>query len=124
MNTKKYKKITIQILNSIKIGNFIKINDWDNFLEVKAISKNFIIIADENEYSIISKIPRIYENQGMFFCGPDNWIFGSTLSAEYENLYKFINEKANNLYLSELESGKTALSERNSVAIYHMVIKS
>lgn len=60
---------------------------------------------------------------GMFHCGADNWIFGSPLSLQYENLYRFENEEANQAYLQEFENGEAKISERNGVPIYDLYVK-
>ena len=61
---------------------------------------------------------------GMFHCGSDNWVFGSPVSADYEDLYLFENEEANKKYLQEFETGETELSVRTAIAIYDLYVKS
>ena len=90
MTNNKYNKyqglsITKELLDSIEIGDLIKINDWGKPLRVKCVSKNYVALAiklfNKNIYSIIEKKMRIQGNhnemqKGKFHVGPDNMIFG------------------------------------------------
>ena len=127
-----YTNITREILDTIKVGDLVKINYWTKPLRVKAVSENYFVMVGnlfgKPLYSVCSKLPwgGIRHNAmvgGMFHCGTDNWIFGSPLSFEYKNLYRFENEKANNAYLQEFENGEAVISERNGVPIYDLYVK-
>ena len=127
-----YTNVTREILNTIKVGDLIKINDWTKPLRVKAVSENYFVMASnlfgKPIYSVCSKLSwdGIRHNAmicGMFHCGTDNWIFGSPLSSQYEKLYYFENEEANQAYLNEFENGETEISERNGVPIYDLYVK-
>lgn len=127
-----YDNVTREILDTIKVGDLIKVNYWESPMEVKAVSDNyFVMTADMDDgiyYSVCSKLPwgGIRHNDmvgGMFHCSTDNWVFGSPLSLDYENLYEFKNEESNQKYLQEFESGECELSERNGIAIYDLYVK-
>ena len=130
-----YSNITKEILDTVKVGDLIKINDWKKPMRVKAVSENYFVMTNkqfgDTYYSVCSKTPwgdkgRRHNRMvgGMFHCGTDNWIFGTPLGVEYENIYEFNDEKSNKLYLQEFENGKTRISERSGIAIYDLYIKS
>lgn len=81
-----YTDITREILDTIKVGDLVKINDWTKPLRVKAVSENYFVMVSnlfgKPMYSVCSKLPwkGVRHNAmtgGMFHCGADNWIFGS-----------------------------------------------
>lgn len=128
-----YNNVTREILDTIKVGDLIKVNDWDTPMEVKAVSENYFVMTEDKGndkyYSVCSKLPwdGIRYNSmvgGMFHCGTDNWVFGSSLQSEYENVYYFENEECNKKYLEEFERGECELSFRTSIAIYDLYVKS
>ena len=128
-----YNNITREVLDTIKVGDLIKVNDWESPMEVKAVSENYFVMtegtSDERYYSVCSKLPwdGIRYNSmvgGMFHCGTDNWVFGSSLQSEYENVYYFENEECNKKYLEEFERGECELSLRTSIAIYDLYVKA
>ena len=128
-----YNNITREILDTIKVGDLIKVNDWESPMEVKAVSENYFVMTENRDgemyYSVCSKLPwdGIRYNSmvgGMFHCGTDNWVFGSSLQFEYENVYYFENEECNKKYLEEFERGECKLSFRTSIAIYDLYVKT
>lgn len=128
-----YANITRGVLDTIKVGDLIKVNDWKKPMRVKVVSDNYFLMARNQFggtlYSVCSKIPwnGIRHNAmvgGMFHCGSDNWIFGSPLAADYEDLYLFENGEANRLYLRDFEDGKSEISARNAIPIYDLYVKS
>jgi len=78
---KNYDEATQEILDSIKVGDLIKISDWAKPYRVIAISKNHIIMTakrfKDTYYSIFSKIPADdnYNNmeKGFFYAGSLQW---------------------------------------------------
>lgn len=127
-----YTNITREILDTIKVNDLVKINDWVKPMRVKAVSDNYFVMTrnqfGDTYYSVCSKLPweGIRYNSfvgGMFHCSTDNLIFGSPLCSEYENLYKFENEEANQKYLQQFEDGECELSFRRGVAIYDLYVK-
>lgn len=130
---KHYTDVTREILDTIKIGDLIKINNWKKPMRVMAVSKNYFVMKSKvfktNYYSVCSKLPwnGVKHNNmtnGMFHCGADDWIFGSPLGITHKNLYEFINEESNRKFLQEFEDGKAHISERNGMPIYDLYIKS
>lgn len=127
-----YTDITREILDTIKVGDLIKVNDWTKPMKVKAVSNNYFVMTKNQfgntYYSVCSKIPwnGVRHNSmigGMFHCSTDDWVFGSPLCFDYEDLYKFENEEANQKYLQEFENGEYELSERRGIAIYDLYVK-
>lgn len=134
-----YNNITREILDTIKVGDLVKVNDWETPMKVKAFSNNYFVMTENRDgltyYSVCCKIPwkGVRHNKmvgGMFHCGTDDYVFGSPLAFAYknlygfENLYDFDNEEANQKYLQDFEDGKCRLSERHSVAIYNLYVKA
>lgn len=122
-----YTDVTREILDTIKVGDWVKINDWKRPLRVKAVSKNFLVMNrkqfNDVIYSVCSKVPfdGIGYNSmvgGMFHCGTDNSLFGSLYG------YKFDDAEKSQKYLDEFENGNIHLSVRTSVPIYDLFIKS
>lgn len=107
---KEYTQITRELLDTIEVGDLVRVNTWSKPLEVKAVSENYFVMASEKEYSVCSKLPR-------------SGGFGSPLCIYCENVYKFSNEKVNKQYLQEFEDGKAHISERDGTAIYKLYVK-
>ena len=127
-----YSNVTRKDLDTIKVGDLVKVNDWTRPMRVKAVSDNYFVMTQKQfgktYYSICSKLPwdgARYNAMrgGMFHCGPDSWIFGSPVSIDYENVYQFENEEANKAYLKEFEDGEAWISERRGIAIYDLYVK-
>lgn len=126
-----YGKVTRENLDSVKVGDLIKINNWKKPMKVKAVSKNYFVMTQKNfgqvYYSVVSKIPwegTVYNDMrgGMFYCGADNTLFGGIAQFNYPDLYKFENKEANAVYLDELENEEIKVSERRGMAIYDLFI--
>lgn len=127
-----YTDVTREILDTIKVGDLIKVNHWKRPMRVKAVSDNYFVMTQnifgDTCYSVCSKLPWdgvMYNSMrgGMFHCSTDNMLFGSSLSYEYEGLYKFENEEANQKYLKQFEDGEIELSMRRAIAIYDLYVK-
>lgn len=125
-------EITKEVLDSIEVGDLIKINDWKIAFRVKAVSKNYFVMArnmfKHTQYSVCEKKPwgGIRYNSmlgGRYHCGTDNFVFGHPLCLVSNNLYKFENEEVNKEYLESFENGECELSARTSVAIFDLYIK-
>lgn len=132
-NCKHYTEITREILDTIKVGDQVKINDWENFMRVKGVSTNFFVMTcQEGEvahYSVCSKLPwnGIRHNAmigGMFHCGGDNWVFGSPLAIDHRDLYQFNDPKMTARYLEDFENEKCEISVRNGTPIVDLYILS
>ena len=59
---------------------------------------------------------------GAFFCGPDDYIFGSPLQKKYKHFYSFNDKDAIKEYLNGLESEKIKMSIRNRTQIYKITV--
>lgn len=127
-----YSNVTRKDLDTIKVGDLVKVNDWTRPMRVKAVSDNYFVMTQKQfgktYYSVCSKLSwdgARYNAMrgGMFHCGPDSWIFGSPVSIDYENVYQFENEEANKAYLKEFEDGEAWISERGGIAIYDLYVK-
>ena len=128
-----YENVTRDILDKVKIGDLIRVNDWSKPMRVKAVSDNYFVMTQKNfgktYYSVCSKLPwdgfRHNKMVGcMFHCGPDSWVFGSPLTIDYDGAYEFNNEEFNEKYLKSFEDGESHISERRGIAIYDLYIKS
>ena len=134
-----YTNITRDILDTIKVGDRIKVNNWRSPMTVKAVSNNYFVMTQTIEdklssrtyYSVCSKLPWASDGAvhnrmrgGMFHCSTDDRLFGSILALDYPYLYQFENEEANNKYLMQFETGEIELSERNGIAIYDLYVKA
>lgn len=105
---KRYENITREILDTIKVGDLVRVNDWTSPMLVKAVSKNFFVMTckkgKDTYYSVCSKLPwdGVRHNAmvgGMFHCGCDDWIFGTPLGIKHENIYQFNDPELNKMYL-------------------------
>lgn len=119
---------TIEVLNSIKVGDLVKINDWKRPLKVKGVSEHYIAMAVKSFgkviYSIIEKkrwdgIKYNDMRGGQFHCGTDDWIFGDPYFK-----YNFDDAEAVNQYLQEFETNKARLSMRRAVPVYKVHVKA
>jgi hypothetical protein len=134
----KYTDITKELLDSIKVGDLVAIQNWDDMYEVRAVSDNYFVMAATSPdydgwYSICEKKLCEYDynsmRKNMFHCGTDFWTFGYVVPEDIsrkdnpDGVYTFRNPKINESYLASLESGETELSVRSSVPIYELYLK-
>jgi len=122
-----YKEVTKEILDTIKIGDLVKVNDWEAPMRIKGVSKNYAVMTRKMfgkiHYSVIEKKPwdGIRHNAmigGHFHCSTDSWIFGDP----HFN-YEFDDLNAINEYLQKFEDNVVQLSERNGIPIHKIQIK-
>lgn len=52
-----YKNITREILDSVKVGDTVKCNDWEESMKVVGVSDNYFVMVDGDYYSICEKKP-------------------------------------------------------------------
>lgn len=126
----RYTEVTRAILETVKVGDWIKINDRKRPLNVKGVTENYFVMAQivygVTLYSVVSKRPWRFEGAkhnamsgGMFHCGPDAWLFGyKCLEYDFENL-EFVAD-----YLNSFERGESEISERRGMPIQKIYIKS
>lgn len=121
-----YTDITKEILDTIKVGDLIKINDWKKPLRVKGVSENYFVMNramfKDYLYSVCEKKQwgGIMHNSMLgekFHCGTDNLIFGSAYG------YKFDKQENVDGYLYKFENGEMELSHRTSCPINEIYIK-
>ena len=118
-----YDEITKEILDTVKIGDLVKCNDWKVPLKVKGVSINYIIMSSKRFgkclYSICEK-KQVNHNrnnytEGNYRIGTDNYVFG---------LFDYLNEDDVEKALKKLEAGDLELSVRTSVNLERINIKS
>lgn len=128
-----YEEITKDVLDSIKTGDFVRVNDWKRPLKVKGVSDNYFVMEREvfgkPLYAVCEKKPwgGIRYNAmrgGMFHVGTDNMVFGTSLQFDDERVYHFEDEAITKEYLVLFENGEQELSMRTSVPIYDLYVKS
>lgn len=119
-------EITKELLDTIKVGDTIRCNDWKRGMKVVGVSENYFLMASypfgRTLYSICEKIPfkGIQYNSligGYFSIGTDNMCFG------YPFGYDFKNQNTVKCYLNDLEKKELELSLRSSVALRKICIK-
>ena len=124
---KEYTEITKEILDQIKVGDFVKINDWKRPLIVVGVSENYFCMCrnafGEILYSVCEKKPwnGIRHNSmigEMFHCGTDNMVFGAP---GFD--YKFNDENEIKRYLQMFEEERIELSHRTSIPIHKISFK-
>ena len=122
-----YRNVTKEILDNVKVGDLVKINDWKRPMKVVGVSNNYFAmiqkVCGNICYSVCEKkqwggIRYNAMRGGMFHCGTDNTIFGYI-----DTSYTFDNEKEIQRYLNAFENGEIELSVRNAVPIYELYIK-
>lgn len=111
------------IINSIKIGDKLSINDWNAKYTVCGISEHYILAHYGRHYTIISRKPidSIGYNyngvrHGDYVCAPDWWIFG------YMNGYYFTDEEWVKEYMTSLETGETEQSQKKHAPIWFISV--
>jgi len=134
-----FTEITRELLDSVKVGDLIKINDWKKPLKVIAITKNYFVMAkkmvDKWEYSVCEKKPweGIRYNSmigGKYHVGADGWLFGSPVWLGFNcEEYDFDNLEASQAYIDSFElpegdRNHSFISSRNAVPIINMYVKS
>ena len=124
---KYFSEITKEILDGIKVGNLVKINQWKRPMRVVGVSENYFVmiqkVCGRISYSVCEKRKwnGIRHNEmrgGMFHCGTDNMVFGVT---DFD--YSFDDKTQIDRYLKMFETGSVELSVRRSVPIYNLYVK-
>ena len=122
-----YDTITKEILDSVQVGDLVKINDWKMPYRVKGVSENYFVMTrkqfGDNWYSVCEKKPweGLRYNAmigGMFHIGTDNLVFGMP-----DGDYSFNDAAKTKDYLQSFENGESELSMRTSVPITRIAIK-
>lgn len=122
-----YTELTKEVLDSLQVGDLVRVNDWKKPMKIKGVSENYAVMIEKQfgntYYSVIEKKPRTdgqhnAMRQGYFHCGKDDWIFGDP-----EFNYKFDDVQAISRYLQTFEVGESHLSERNAIPIMQLYVK-
>ncbi len=132
----RYASVTKELLDSIKVGDLVKINSWSKPLQVKGVSDNYFVMAQGDEYSIVEKKLFPYTHNGLrkgfFSASTDDRIFGFVdskldITDADSKQYRFDDPEWVAEYLAALEkggdSGGINISERNGVAIERIAVK-
>ena len=110
---KYYDAVTPEILDTVKVGNQVRLNGWKMPLSVKGVSKNFFVMErnafGKPLYSVVDK--------RHLFAGPDNCIFGHPLGIIHHDLYHFADKNVTREYLESFESGEVEISQRRGARI-------
>jgi len=116
----------ISLLNSLKLGDKLAINDWKAKYTVCGISQNYILAHYGQHYTIIQRTPMpdgyCYNGVrgGDIRCAPDWWIFG-WMSDKWDD-YQFNNEEWVKDYLYSLESGETEMSQKRHAPVWFLSV--
>lgn len=134
-----FTEISKEVLDNIKVGDLIKVNDWNKPIRVRAVSENYFVMANNMfgkwDYSVCEKKPwngTRYNSMigGMFHVGTDGWIFGSPVWNQFGcDGYDFNNLEASQEYINTFElpeddRERAFISPRNAVPISKICIKS
>lgn len=120
MKYKEYieKDITKELLNSVKVGDVVKCNDWKRGIKVIGVTENFFLMATpmfkKTLYSVCCK--RQLPND-KFEIGVDNLLFGHVCE------YKFDIQENIDDYLNDFENGEIKISGRNYTILSKIAIK-
>lgn len=125
---KEFCEITKELLDSVEVGDVVRMNDWKRGMVVRGVTANYFVMATmmfgEWLYSVCEKKPsKINYNmmtRGMFHIGRDSWVFGF-------GEYKFDDKEWVDQYLNSFEDenceNHSELSVRGSVPIDYMSIR-
>lgn len=121
------KQITKEVLDMVKVGDYIRCNDWKRAIKVRGVSENYFVAAmpfGKWLYSVCEKKPfkGIKRNSlvgGYFSIGVDNRLFGFS----HEHAYEFDNDDFVKDYLESFERGECKLSMRKSCALFSIAIR-
>ena len=120
--------ITKELLNTIKVGDFIKVNTWKRPMKVVAVSENFFIMWKKHfgtwAYSICEKNKRGYERNLIY--RPHNGFMADEFVCGHDDhytKYDYSDEKECKKALKDLESGELEVTTRHGWGIWHLEIK-
>lgn len=125
----KHTEIIKEVLDQLKVGDLVKVNDWKKPMKIKGVSENYAVMTQkqfkDTYYSVIEKKPwdGVRHNAmigGHFHCGKDFWLFGVPIDFDYN----FEDEEAVGRYLQTFESGLNELSHRNAIPILELHVKT
>lgn len=122
-----YEHPTKEILDSVGVGDLVKISDWKKPYKVMAVSKDhFVMIAKrfkDTYYSICSKVPSEdnYNNmkKGFFFAGALQWNF---IKSYDWNSKESMADLLNDLENPEVEDVRMS-KRQGTISVTHIEIK-
>lgn len=134
---KRYQGITKSILDTIRVGDLVKVNNWKKPMKVAGVSDNYFVMTQsvfgKLYYSVCEKKEwgGIRYNMmigGRFHVGTDNSIFGwlgtlEMIEAGRTFSYKFKDDDLIIEYLDAFEREELELSVRTSIPIYLLQVK-
>lgn len=127
-NCVSYNPPTREALDSIRVGDLVKCNDWQRPFRVVGVSENFFAMTQnmfgDTHYSVCEKRPsshtRNYREEGCFTIGPDFWLFGAP---QFPHGYNWDDEEAVAAYLASWETGETKFS-RSAISLKRISVKA
>lgn len=133
---KTYDEITKEVLDTVSVGDLIKINNKTKPMRVAGVSQNFFVMIEKLfgkiYYSVCEKITlpdNYFRNNmqgGKFHCGTDDTIFGYIpKNFDFSTVvqYDFENSEWVKEYLQAFENEELEVSVRTGVAIKTIAIK-
>lgn len=133
-----YSDITKELLDSIEVGDLIKVNDWKRPLRCKGTTDDYFVMSTKQFgstcYSVCEKQRWNGGNHngmvnGKFHVGRDGWIFGSSAWLPFgKGNYDFDNYEATIAYLKTFElpqdnQDHSFISLRSGIPILTIQIK-
>ncbi len=134
-----YRSINKELLDSVKPGDLIRINDINKSLTVISVSENYFVMGrkmlDKWEYLVCEKrqwkgVRKKLMVCGKFHVGTDGWVFGSPVWERFDcEYYDFDNLEASQAYIDSFElpeedENRSYISIQNSVPISKLYIGS
>lgn len=122
------EQITRELLDGIKVGDFVKFDNTRRGMRVWGVSENYILAGTKSFhgqyiYTVIWKVLWTGQynamNKDTFVHGPDDRIFGYL----HDHAYELDNEEFVKDYLDAFEKEEVRLSYRRSVSIYSLKIR-
>lgn len=122
------EQITRELLDGIKVGDFVKFGNARRGMRVWGVSKNYILAGTKSFhgqyiYTVIWKELWTGQynamNKDTFIHGPDDTIFGYL----HDHAYELDNEEFVKDYLNAFEKGEIIVSHRRSVSIHSLKIR-
>ena len=119
--------VTKEDLDKIKIGDYVKINNWSRGMKVRQVSDNYILCASRSfdgqfRYAVISKTPIEFTKNDItekhYYYGKDN-----TISDGYHIFYNFDDDNICREYIRKFDAGELKISHKVREPIYRLSLK-
>lgn len=134
MRYKHYENITRELLDSIGVGDQIKVNGWSKPLTVVGVSENFFVMESKKEYSVCDKRPSTFTYnegrrneiiKGKFRVARDCWLSGWYHNGECGRKFgdpNWVKEYLASFELDESNADRSELSQRGTETIRKIAI--